>query len=95
MSYEPPSPDNNLLLRQMRGMRQDMHELMEREARVIELLGRLNLRLDEATARTERSLNEIRSDLLLMENRILTAITETRRLSERIDDAGDDPGADA
>lgn len=91
MSYEPPSPDNNLILREMRNMRRDMLEVMEREARIVELLNRANLRLDEMSNRTERGLHEIRGDLVMMENRILTAITEVRRLAERVDEtAGSD-----
>lgn len=91
MSYELPSPDNNLSLREMRNMRRDMLEVMEREARIVELLNRANLRLDEMSNRTERGLNEIRGDLVMMENRILTAITEVRRLAERVDEtAGSD-----
>ncbi|WP_375464183.1 hypothetical protein [uncultured Methylobacterium sp.] len=40
MSYEPPTPDNNLVLRQVQSMRGEMHEMLERQARAIDLVAR-------------------------------------------------------
>lgn len=99
MTIDAPTPDNNILLRQMRGTRRDMQEMMEREARTIDLVNRLILRVDEGFARMREEMSALRrdlaathsqvgtvhSDLVLMENRILTAITEVRRLAERVD----------
>lgn len=117
----PPTPDNTLLLRQMQGIRRDIHETHEREARLIELVNRLAQRMDEGFSRVReefgrvreefgrvrediggvrgevaslrgdlaslrRDVDGLRGDLVLMENRVLTAISETRRLSERVDD---------
>lgn len=90
---DSPTPDNNLILRQMAGMRRDMAEIMEREARGIELMNRLALKIDagfaqmrESHARLDVRMTELQGDLVLMENRILTAITEVRALAARIDD---------
>lgn len=93
MSPEP-TPENNLILRQMVGMRRDMAETRETNARVIELLGRANVRLDEMTARfddglgrLDRRLREMQGDLVLMENRVITAIAEVRTIAARMDQA--------
>lgn len=90
---DSPTPDNNLVLRQLTGMRRDMAELMEREARSIELMNRLALRIDagfaqtrESHARLDARITDMQGDLVLMENRILTAIAEVRALARRIDD---------
>ncbi|MGU3540894.1 hypothetical protein [Methylobacterium sp. A54F] len=90
---DAPSPDNNLILRSMQGMRRDMIELADRETRVIDLLNRVNMRLDEASARVdqhfarvERQLSDLRSDVLLLENKTLSAITEVRNLVAQLDE---------
>lgn len=96
----PPTPDNTLLLRQMQGIRRDIHETHEREARLIEPVDRLALRMDEGFSRVREEFGRVREDiggvrgkvaslrgdLVLVENRVLTAISDTRRLSERVDD---------
>ncbi|GJD63252.1 hypothetical protein [Methylobacterium frigidaeris] len=122
---DAPTPDNTLLLRQMQGIRRDLHETHEREARLIELVNRLALRMDEGFGRVreefgrvrenfgrvrediggvrgevatlredveslQRDVDGLRGDLVLMENRALTAISETRRLPERVDGLTDD-----
>ncbi|MCJ2142565.1 hypothetical protein [Methylobacterium sp. E-066] len=68
---------NNLLLRQTDGLRRDMRELMEREARTIELVNRIAVRMDEGFTRIRddmayirRDVGEMRGDLLTMENRV-------------------------
>lgn len=90
---DSPSPDNNLVLRQLAGMRRDMAEMMERQARSIELQNRLVLRVDEGLtqireefAYLRRDVHLARSDLVEMENRVLTAITEVRNIAARLDD---------
>ncbi|MGX7706142.1 hypothetical protein [Methylobacterium sp. Gmos1] len=98
-----PSPNNNILLRQMQGIRRDIQETHERESRLIELVGRLAMRMDEGFNRVRddigtvredidslrRDIDALRGDNVLMENRVLTAISEVRRLSERIDTLAD------
>lgn len=90
---DAPTPDDNLVLRQLAGMRRDMAEMMERQARSIELQNRLVLRVDEAAghfreqmAYLQRDMHLVRSDLVDMENRVLTAITEVRNIAARLDD---------
>lgn len=91
-----PSPDNNFILRQMAGMRRDMHALMEMQARSLEAFARTSGRTDEVlnsiaeeTQRIRRDVSALRSDMLLMENRVITAITEVRELAARLDQAND------
>ncbi|WP_039902180.1 hypothetical protein [Methylobacterium sp. GXF4] len=91
MSNRAPTPENNVILRQMSGMRRDMSEISVTNARVIELLGRMNLRLDEMSERFDRRLRELQGDMVLMENRVVTAITEVRNISARLDDDQADP----
>ncbi|MGU3283380.1 hypothetical protein [Methylobacterium mesophilicum] len=93
-SEAAPAPSNNLLLRQMDGLRRDMRELMEREARTIELMNRIAVRMDEGFTRIRddmayirRDVGEMRGDLLTMENRVLNAITEVRFMAARVDEA--------
>ncbi|AWN43917.1 hypothetical protein [Methylobacterium durans] len=101
MTDEAPNPGNNLILRMVQGVRRDVQDMSEREARVIELLGRMNLRLDDVHmrlnemnarmdqgfARLDRGLSDVRSDIVLLENRAITAVTEVRRVAERLDEA--------
>ncbi|WP_336486835.1 hypothetical protein [Methylobacterium nigriterrae] len=68
--------------------------MFEREARVIELIGRVSNRLDTMSAQIEgrfsqvdRALNAIRGDITLLENRSLTAIAEVRDVVRRLDEA--------
>jgi hypothetical protein len=96
MVESSPSPNNNILLRQMQGIRRDIQETHERESRLIELVGRLAIRMDEGFNRVRddidslrRDIDGLRGDNVLMENRVLTAISEVRRLSERVDTFAD------
>ncbi|MEL6063705.1 MULTISPECIES: hypothetical protein [unclassified Methylobacterium] len=93
MASDAPTPENNLILRQMNGMRRDMVAVSETNARVVELLGRMNMRLDEmserfdgAFSRIDRRIQDLHGDVILMENRVLDAITEVRNLRIRIDE---------
>jgi SMC interacting uncharacterized protein involved in chromosome segregation len=103
MAESSPSPNNDVLLRQMQGIRRDIQETHERESRLIELIGRLAMRMDEGFNRVRddigavrddidslrRDIDALRGDNVLMENRVLTAISEVPRLSERIDTLAD------
>lgn len=89
MSYESPSPDNNLVLRQVHSLRREMQEVMERQARAIDLVNRLGERMERGFDDMRRDLREVRSDLVLMENRVLTAQSDVLRLVQRVDDGPD------
>ncbi len=85
MSDAPP-PENNLILRQLAEIRRENRETQERQARVIELLGRTNQKIDDLVARMERGLSEVRSDIVLLENKALSAITDVARVVARMDE---------
>lgn len=73
MSCELPDSDNNLVLRQVQGMCREMHEMLERQARAIDLVSRLGKRMERGFDDVRCELREVKSDLVLMENRVLTA----------------------
>jgi predicted XRE-type DNA-binding protein len=83
---DAPSPENNLILRQLAEIRRENRETQERQARVIELLGRTNQKIDDLVARMERGLSEVRSDIVLLENKALSAITGVERAMARMDE---------
>lgn len=87
MSYEPPNPDNNLVLRQVQSMRREMHEILERQARAIDLVARLGERMERGFDDVRRELREVKSDLVLMENRVLTAQSDILKVVLRLDDS--------
>ena len=70
MSLDPTTPENNLILRQLQAVRRESRETQEREARVIELLGRVNQKLDDLESRIDRGMSEIRSDLVLWKTKL-------------------------
>lgn len=93
MTNDAPTRENNLILRQVIGMRRDRVAVSVTNARVIELLGRMNMRLDAmserfdgAFSRVDRRIQERHGDVILMENRVLAAITEVRNLRIRSDE---------
>jgi hypothetical protein len=88
---DAPSPGNNLILRQLAEIRRENRETQERQARVIELLGRTNQKIDDLVARMERGLSEVRSDIVLLENKALSAITDVARVVARMDEQGMTP----
>ena len=92
MSYEAPTPDNKLVLRQVHSLRREMHEMMERQARAIDLVNRLGERMERGFDDVRRELREVKSDLVLMENRVLTAQSDVLRVVRRIDDGPDSGG---
>jgi hypothetical protein len=51
MTNDAPTRENNLILRQVIGMRRDRVAVSVTNARVIELLGRMNMRLDAMSER--------------------------------------------
>lgn len=83
MSYEPPSPDENVVLRQVQGMRREIREVLDRQARVIDLMNRLGERMERGFDDVRRERREVRSDLVLMENRVLTAQSDILRVVVR------------
>ena len=85
---DAPSPENNLILRQLAEIRRENRETQERQARVIELLGRTNQKIDDLVARMERGLPEFRGDIVLLENKALSAITDVERAMARMDEQG-------
>lgn len=89
MSYEPPNPDNNIVLRQVQGMRREMHEMLERQARAIDLVARLGERMERGFDDLRRDLREMKSDLVLMENRVLTAQSDILNVVRRMDDGAE------
>ena len=89
MSYEPPNPDNNLVLRQVQSMRREMHEMLERQARAIDLVARLGERMERGFDDVRRELREVNSDLVLMENRVLTAQSDILKVVLRLDETPD------
>jgi hypothetical protein len=89
MSYESPTPDNNLVLRQVHSLRREMHEMMERQARAIDLVSRLGERMERGFDDVRRELREVKPDLVLMENRVLTAQSDVLQLIRRLDDGSD------
>lgn len=86
MSYEPPNPDNNLVLRQVQSMRREMHGILERQARAIDLVAPLGERMERGFDDVRRELREVKSDLVLMENRVLTAQSDILKVVLRLDD---------
>lgn len=92
MSFEPPTPDTNLVLRQVQNMRREM---LERQARVIDLVSRLGERMERGFDDVRRDLREAKSDLVLMENKVLTARSDLLKLVSRLDEtaAEADPAA--
>ena len=89
MSYESPTPDNNLVLRQVQSLRREMHEMMERQARAIDLVNRLGDRVERGFDDVRRELRDVKSDLVLMENRVLTAQSDLLHVVRRMDDGPD------
>lgn len=89
MSYESPTPDNNPVLRQVQGLRREMHEMTERQARAIDLVSRLGERMERGFDDVRRDVREVKSDLILMENRVLTAQSDILRIVQRADDGPD------
>ena len=89
MSYEPPTPENNVVLRQVQSLRREMHEILERQARAIDLVSRLGERMERGFDDVRRDLREVKSDLVLMENRVLTAQSDILRVVQRLDDGPD------
>lgn len=83
---DAPSPENNRILRQLAGIRRENRETQERQARVLELLGRTNQKIDDLVARMERGLSEVRSGIVLLENKALSAITDVARVVARMDE---------
>ena len=89
MSDEPPTPDNNLVLRQVQGMRREMREMLERQARVIDLVDRLGERMERGFDDVRRELREVKSDLVPMENRVPTAQSDIPKVVLRLDHEAD------
>ena len=71
----------------MNALRREMRATYEQSARTIELLGRLNARLDTLTARFD----QVQSDLILMENRDISRHGEILSILERLDRADTKP----
>lgn len=90
MNDELPAPDNNLVLRQVQSMRREMHEMLERQARAIDLVARLSERMERGFDDVRRELREVKSDLVLMENRVLTAQSDILKVVLRLDE-GQEP----
>ena len=93
MSDEPPSPHNNLILRNLSGLRRDMLEMVERQGRTIGLVDRLALRVGELstrvgelTTRVDKGFNDVQSDIILMENKVPSAQSDVMRVVRRLDD---------
>ncbi|WP_375454700.1 hypothetical protein [uncultured Methylobacterium sp.] len=86
MNDELPTPDNNLVLRQVQGMRREMHEMLERQARAIDLVARLGERMERGFDDVRRELREVKSDLVLMENRVLTAQSDILKVVLHLDE---------
>ena len=82
MSDEPPTPDNNLVLRNIQGLRREM---LERQARTIDLVNRLALRVSELSMRMDKGFNDVQSDVVLMENKVLSAQSDVLRIVTRLD----------
>ena len=90
MSYESPTPDNNLVLRNLQGLRGEMMELVERQARTIDLVNRLALRVGELSARMDKGFADVQSDIVLMENKVLSAQSDVSRIVRKLDDGAED-----
>ena len=97
MTNAAPTPENDLILRRMNGMRRDMVAVPGTNARVIEWLRRMNMRLDGmserfdgAFSRVDRCIQELHGDVILTESCVLDAITEVRNLRVRIDEERSD-----
>lgn len=88
------SPQNNLILRQLQGLRSENKEFLERHVRDRELLTRLAERMELGFEhiRTDikelrREVNDLRSDIVLLENKILNGQNEILDIVRRIDAA--------
>lgn len=70
-----PEPSSSLVLRQLSGIRREMAVLVERSERTIELVNR-----------SRAELADLRSDHILMENKLVNQQTEMLTILRRLDE---------
>ena len=73
---EAPAPDNNIVLRQLEGMRREMRVMLERQDRTQELVQRSIV-----------AIGELRSDTILIENNLLSRHNEILDILRRLGDS--------
>ncbi|MBV9075877.1 MAG: hypothetical protein JO048_00150 [Methylobacteriaceae bacterium] len=83
----PPTPANNLILRQLQGLRREMEAVLERQDRTQQLVVRLDQHMEARFAELRAAMAEMRSDAVLQENRLLTRHNEILGILRRLDDA--------
>ena len=96
MSPDPitaQSPANNVVLRQLQGLRREMVAMLEREDRTQRLVVRLDRHMEARFAEMRASSTEIRSDAVLQENTLLNRHNEILDVLRRLEaiEAGDEP----
>ena len=80
------APDNNLVLRQLQGIRREFAAVLENQSRDRELIIRLHRRIDEGFDKLNQDLREARNDLFSMENKILNRDNEILEIVRRLDE---------
>lgn len=86
MALDLKATPGNLVLAQLRGVRKELAVVLENQARDRQLILRLSQRMEEGFGSLQRDMTDIRSDLTLLENNLLSRHNEILDLARRVDD---------
>lgn len=87
MPADPPPPED-LVLRQLQGLRREFAAVLENQRRDRELILRLTSRMEEGLESLRRDLRDVRSDIVLLENGMLTRQNEILTVVRRLEESG-------
>src|SRR4051812_29296529 len=96
MATQPRNPasltaDDNLVLRQVQGSRRDVAAVLDNQVRQQDLIARLSRHVDEGFTQVALDIVEMKSDIVLLENKLLSRHNELLRVMRRLDEAGAPP----
>lgn len=76
----------SLTLRHLRSLRRDMAAVLENQARDRQLITRLAARMDQSVGEIRRDIADLRGDVVLLENGLLSRHNEILAVMRRLDD---------
>jgi hypothetical protein len=85
-SSKPLNPSDDLTQRHLRALRQELAVVLQNQMRDCELITRLHARMDQGFTEIRRDVGDLRSDVILLENNLLSRHNDLLDLSRRMDD---------
>jgi predicted nuclease with TOPRIM domain len=78
----------NLIIAQLQGIRRELAAMLENQLRDRQLITRLASRMEQGFGEVRRDIQDLRSDVTLLENSLLTRHNEMMQVMRRLDELG-------